>query len=103
MAPKSDAAYRALNAAREEAQTSGALPVPLQIRNAPTRAMKDWGYGKGYQHAHSFEDAEVDMECLPPELVGKEFYHPTQRGVEARLYEKLAHKRKTERNPQDPL
>src|SRR5579871_4939775 len=61
MAPKSDASYRALNAAMETVQSHRAEPVPLHLRNAPTKAMKEWGYGKGYQHAHQFQDALTDM------------------------------------------
>ena len=89
VAPKSDAAYQALNAVMEEIQTHRAEPVPLHLRNAPTRAMKDWGYGKGYQHAHRFEDALPDMDCLPESLAGRVFYEPTERGVEQRIKQRL--------------
>jgi putative ATPase len=89
VAPKSDAAYRALNAAIESAQNNTAEPVPMQLRNAPTRAMKQWGYGEGYQHAHQFADALNTMECLPDNLRGAEFYHPTARGLEQRIAERL--------------
>ena len=94
LAPKSDAAYRALNAAVEDVQTHRAEPVPMQLRNAVTRSMKDWGYGKGYQHAHEFQDAVNTMDCLPDRLKGKRFYEPTNRGVEARISERLAELRK---------
>jgi putative ATPase len=87
---KSDAAYRALNAAREEVQKGVAEPVPMHLRNAPTRAMKEWGYGEGYQHAHQFEDAITNMECLPESLKRKEFYIPTRRGTESRFTDRLA-------------
>ena len=90
VAPKSDAAYRALNAARVAATGSTALPVPLQLRNAPTKSMKEWGYGADYQHAHQFEDALNTMECLPDNLRGTEFYRPTERGVEQRIAQRLA-------------
>ena len=89
VAPKSDAAYQALNAVMEEIQTHRAEPVPLHLRNAPTRAMKEWGYGKGYQHAHRFEDALPEMECLPESLAGRIFYEPTERGVEQRIQQRL--------------
>ena len=89
VAPKSDASYRALNAVSEEIETHRAEPVPLHIRNAPTRAMKEWGYGKGYQHAHKFEDAITDMECLPDSLAGRIFYEPTDRGVEQKIKQRL--------------
>jgi putative ATPase len=89
LAPKSDAAYQALNAATSEVQSGTAHPVPMQIRNAPTRHMKDWGYGSGYKHAHAFNDALTNMECLPEPLKGIVFYRPTDRGIEKRLREKL--------------
>lgn len=88
-APKSDAAYRALNEVLAEVRTGRAWPVPMHLRNAPTRAMKEWGYGKGYQHAHQFEDAVPGMECLPDEIAGRKYYQPTQRGVEKRIGERL--------------
>jgi len=89
VAPKSDAAYRALNAATEAVMKSTADPVPMQLRNAPTKAMKQWGYGSGYQHAHQFEDAINTMECLPDNLRGTIFYEPTDRGVEQRIRQRL--------------
>ena len=90
IAPKSDAAYKALNAAREKVQNSPAEPVPMQLRNAPTKHMKAWGYGEGYQHAHQAQDAMNTMECLPDNLQGTEFYHPTGRGLEERIAQRLA-------------
>jgi len=89
VAPKSDAAFRALNAAIAEVRAGIAEPVPLHLRNAPTSAMKQWGYGKGYRHAHEFEDAITGMECLPPSLAGRRFYAPTERGAERRIAERL--------------
>ena len=56
--------------------------------------MKEWGYGDGYQHAHQFEDAMTDMECLPPSLAGQRYYEPTNRGIEQRIAERLAEIRK---------
>jgi len=88
-APKSDASYRALNAVIEEVENHRADPVPMHLRNAPTRAMKEWGYSKGYQHAHKFEDAITDMECLPEALAGRRFYEPTDRGVEQRIKQRI--------------
>ncbi|MGE5570617.1 MAG: replication-associated recombination protein A [Rhodospirillales bacterium] len=93
-APKSDAAYQALNAARAAASETVAEPVPLQLRNPVTRHMKEWGYGEGYRHAHQFEGAITDMECLPPSLAGRRFYEPTDRGVEKRIAERLEEIRK---------
>ena len=89
MAAKSDAAYQALKAAQAAARERLAEPVPMQLRNAPTRLMKELGYGTGYQHAHQSADAVVGMKCLPPGLEGTEFYNPTNRGVEAKIRERL--------------
>jgi putative ATPase len=90
IAPKSDAAYQALNQVTATIQSTTAEPVPMHLRNAPTRAMKQWGYGEGYQHAHQFEDAVPDMSCLPESLIGTKFYSPTDRGVEKRISERMA-------------
>ncbi len=89
-APKSDASYRALNAVAEDVAQTVAEPVPMNLRNAPTRHMKEWGYGQGYQHAHQFENAIVDMDCLPPSLKGRRYYFPTDRGMEQRIAARLA-------------
>jgi putative ATPase len=94
VAPKSDAAYRAMNALREDVQNSMAEPVPMHLRNAPTAAMKQWGYSAGYQHAHKFEDAITGMECLPPSLIGKQYYMPSNRGMEKRITERMEEIRK---------
>lgn len=89
VAPKSDASYRALGEVTQEVQAGRAEPVPMHLRNAPTKAMKAWGYGSGYQHAHEFEDAVNQMECLPESLAGRSWYHPTDRGLEKRIKERL--------------
>jgi putative ATPase len=89
MAPKSDAAYKAMLAIQEDVERTVAEPVPMNLRNAPTRLMKEWGYSQGYQHAHQFADAMVDMECLPPSLAGRRYYLPTDRGVEKRIADRL--------------
>lgn len=89
VAPKSDAAYRALGAVHADVERTIAEPVPMNLRNAVTRDMKEWGYGEGYQHAHQFEDAMVDMECLPPSLAGRRYYLPSGRGLEKRIAERL--------------
>jgi putative ATPase len=88
-APKSDAGYRALGAVTEDVRRTIAEPVPLHLRNAPTAAMKQWGYSEGYQHAHNFDEAITTMPCLPPSLQGRQYYHPTERGVEKRIAERL--------------
>jgi putative ATPase len=89
MAPKSDAAYQAMNMVEADVERTIAEPVPMNLRNAVTRDMKAWGYGTGYQHAHQYEDAMVDMECLPPSLAGRRYYFPTERGLEKRIAERL--------------
>jgi len=89
VAPKSDAGYRALGAVKEDVEKTVAEPVPMHLRNAPTKAMKSWGYGEGYQHAHEAENAIPDMECLPPSLAGRQYYIPTDRGIEKRIRERL--------------
>jgi putative ATPase len=94
VAPKSDAAYRAMGTVHEDVEKTIAEPVPMQLRNAPTRDMKAWGYGEGYQHAHNVENAIPDMECLPPSLAGRQYYFPTDRGVEKRIAERLEEIRK---------
>ena len=88
-APKSDASYRALNAVIDAVQTHRDEPVPMHLRNAPTGLMKQWGYSAGYQHAHNFEDALPEMECLPESLAGTRFYEPTNRGLEQKIAERL--------------
>jgi putative ATPase len=94
VAPKSDAAYRALNEARDWVRTHVAEPVPMHLRNAPTGLMKAWGYGAGYRHAHDFEDAVAPMKCLPESMQEVRFYHPLERGTESRIAERIDEIRK---------
>jgi putative ATPase len=89
LAPKSDASYQALNRANSLIETTKQEPVPLHLRNAPTRLMKEMGYAKGYQHAHKELDAVTDMNCMPETLAGTVFYEPSNRGFEQRLQERL--------------
>jgi len=89
VAPKSDASYKALGDVMQEVRSGRAEPVPMHLRNASTRPMKEWGYGAGYQHAHEFEDALNEMECLPESLAGRRWYHPTERGIEKKIKERL--------------
>jgi len=89
VAPKSDAAYRAMGAVHQDVEHTTAEPVPMNLRNPVTRYMKEWGYGQGYQHAHQFEDAVPGMECLPPSLAGRQYYFPADRGIEKRIAERL--------------
>jgi putative ATPase len=88
-APKSNAVYDAYNHAAEDAHHDVAAPVPLHLRNAPTKLMKDLSYGKGYQYAHSDADAVTDMSCLPPELSGRKYYDPKERGFEKEIKRRL--------------
>jgi putative ATPase len=95
MAPKSNAVYVAYGEAAEAAQNDVAEPVPLHLRNAPTRLMKSLDYGKGYKYAHNeAEGVAPDMECLPPAHRGRQFYNPTDRGAEREINERLARRRK---------
>ena len=89
MAPKSNALYVAYEAAKQDAQRMLAEPVPLQIRNAPTGLMKELHYGEGYEYAHDAPDKLTLMDCLPPSLLGREYYRPTGQGSEARVRERL--------------
>ncbi|MFA4881035.1 MAG: replication-associated recombination protein A [Candidatus Doudnabacteria bacterium] len=88
-APKSNALYSAYQKVKKTIKDTGALAVPLMIRNAPTHLMKKWGYGKGYRYAHDFPGAEVSQQHLPDELVETIFYEPTDRGLEKNIKEKL--------------
>ena len=83
IAPKSNAVYRAYLDAAEAAMKETAEPVPLHLRNAPTRLMKQLDYAKGYKYAHDEPEGVADMECLPPAHRGRQFYQPTSRGREA--------------------
>ncbi len=89
LAPKSDAAYRALNAATATVESSRAEPVPLHLRNAPTKLMKQIGYAKGYKHAHNEPDSVTDMVCLPEALADERFYEPSSAGFEQKLQERM--------------
>ncbi len=89
VAPKSDSSYRALKKVEATIESTRAEPVPLHLRNAPTRLMKEIGYGQGYEHAHGQENAVTAMECLPEELAGTSFYEPTNRGFEQRVTEQM--------------
>jgi len=88
-APKSNAVYMAYNAAAADAHEQAAEPVPLHLRNAPTKLMKQLDYGKGYEYAHNERDAVTGMDCLPPSLAGKTYYEPTERGFEKELKRRL--------------
>ena len=89
LAPKSNAMYMAYEHAKKDALTMLAEPVPLVIRNAPTKLMKELDYGKGYKYAHHEKDKLSAMQCLPDSLAGREYYLPTEEGIEARYKARL--------------
>ncbi len=89
LAPKSNACYVAYNEAAHDAKTMLAEPVPFNIRNAPTKMMKEQGYGKGYQYAHDAEEKITKMQCLPDSLKNKRYYRPAGEGSEAKVKERL--------------
>jgi putative ATPase len=88
-APKSNAVYEAYTRASSDAHSDVAQPVPLHLRNAPTKLMKALDYGKGYRYAHNEADAVADMSCLPPALEGRTYYEPTERGLEKEIKRRL--------------
>ena len=88
-APKSNALYTAYGEVTRDVEQTAADPVPLHLRNAPTALMKGLGYGRGYQYAHDTEAKVADMECLPDNLRGRVYYHPTSEGIEKRIRERL--------------
>ncbi|MGE5322924.1 MAG: replication-associated recombination protein A [Actinomycetota bacterium] len=99
LAPKSNALYTAYGAVLEDVEKTAAEPVPLHIRNAVTKLMKQIGYGKGYQYAHDLESRVADMECLPDNLRGRRYYHPTQEGREKTLSQRLEEILRYRKNP----
>ena len=89
LAPKSNSVYTAYGAALADIESTRQEPVPLHLRNAPTKLMKDLDYAKGYQYAHDVEGKVADMDCLPPSLMGRRYYEPTQEGREKQLAQRL--------------
>ena len=92
VSPKSNSTYSAINEAMDLVKKTGNLPVPLHLRNAPTKLMKDMGYGKNYQYAHSYKGNFVDQEFLPKELLGTKFYTPGENSTENKILEELKKK-----------
>jgi putative ATPase len=88
-APKSNTLYTAYGQAKKDVAEKGALPVPLSIRNAPTRLMKELGYGRGYKYAHDFPGGIVSQDYFPEELGNRTYYHPTERGFEKVVAQRL--------------
>jgi putative ATPase len=97
-ATKSNAIYTAYGQAKKAVMEKGALPVPLHIRNAPTQLMKQLDYGKGYRYAHDYKDGYVPQEYLPDALKGSIYYHPTQRGYEKHIHQRLSAWREQNKN-----
>ncbi|MGD0902719.1 MAG: replication-associated recombination protein A [Terracidiphilus sp.] len=89
LAPKSNSVYTAYGAVQREVEETRQEPVPLHLRNAPTRLMKELDYGKGYRYAHNEEGKVADMDCLPDSLRGRSYYHPTQEGREKLLAQRM--------------
>jgi putative ATPase len=87
LAPKSNALYTAYSHVQQDVERTAAEPVPLHLRNAPTGLMKNLGYGQGYKYAHDEESKIADMQCLPDNLRGRTYYHPTGEGAEKRIRE----------------
>jgi len=89
LAPKSNAVYTAYGAVLADIEATAAEPVPLHLRNAPTKLMKSLDYGRDYQYAHDLEGRVADMECLPPSLTNRRYYHPTNEGREKTLAQRM--------------
>jgi putative ATPase len=98
VAPKSNALYTAYGDVQQDVEQTSADPVPLHLRNAPTKLMKGLGYGQGYQYAHDVEGKVADMDCLPENLRDREYYKPTNEGIEKRIRERLEGLRKFRAN-----
>jgi putative ATPase len=101
LAPKSNALYTAYGAITAEIEAHRAEPVPLHLRNAPTALMEQFGYGEGYQYAHDVDGRVADMECMPDNLRGREFYHPTSEGREKLLAQRMDEVRRIRRAKQN--
>jgi len=97
-APKSNAVYTAMGTAMDDAKKQGSLEVPLHLRNAPTRLMKELGYAKGYRYAHDEAEAYAAGEnYFPDELGQRQYYFPTEQGLEGKIAERLAHFRELDK------
>ncbi|HTJ30911.1 MAG TPA: replication-associated recombination protein A [Acidobacteriaceae bacterium] len=94
LAPKSNSVYTAYSAVQADIEATRQEPVPLHLRNAPTRLMKELDYAKGYKYAHDEEGKVADMDCLPPSLMGRSYYHPTSEGREKQLAQRMEEIRK---------
>jgi putative ATPase len=102
LAPKSNALYTAYGEVLADIEARPAEPVPLHIRNAPTKLMKELDYGKGYQYAHDIEGKVADMDCLPPSLIGRRYYQPTQEGRERLLAQRMDEIERIKQSKREP-
>ncbi len=102
LAPKSNAVYTAYNAVLSDIEATVAEPVPLHLRNAPTRLMKELDYGKEYQYAHDIEGRVADMECLPASLAGHSYYKPTSEGREKLLAQRMDEVARIKQSKREP-
>ncbi|ABF41615.1 Recombination protein MgsA [Candidatus Koribacter versatilis Ellin345] len=104
IAPKSNALYTAYGDVQADVEKTAADPVPLHLRNAPTKLMKEIGYGSGYQYAHDLEAKVADMQCLPDNLKDRVYYHPTDQGIEQRIRTRLEEirRRKSQHGDSEP-
>ncbi|HEV2112981.1 MAG TPA: replication-associated recombination protein A [Terriglobales bacterium] len=102
LAPKSNALYTAYGAVLEDVERTAAEPVPLHLRNAPTKLMKVEGYGRGYQYAHDVEGKVADMQCLPDNLRDRRYYHPTAEGKEKVYAERMEALREIKQKKREP-
>jgi putative ATPase len=102
VAPKSNALYTAYSTVQQDVERTAAESVPLHLRNAPTGLMKGMGYGKGYQYAHDLDSKVANMQCLPDNLRDREYYVPTNEGIEKRIRERLAEIRRLRGDARQP-
>ncbi len=103
LAPKSNAVYTAFAAVLTDVEKTAAEPVPLYLRNAPTRLMKELDYGRGYQYAHDIEGRVAAMECLPTSLAERRYYQPTDQGRERQLAQRMEEIRRIKQEKTDPV
>jgi len=102
VAPKSNALYTAYGTVQQDVERTAAEAVPLHLRNAPTKLMKGLGYGAGYQYAHDLDSKVANMQCLPDNLSGRVYYHPTNEGIEKRIRERMEEIKRQRAKSQQP-
>jgi len=102
VAPKSNALYTAYGDVQQDIEQTAAEPVPLHLRNAPTKLMKGLGYGKNYQYAHDVEGKVANMQCLPDSLRDRVYYHPTDEGIEKRIRDRMEEIKRLRKTPANP-